>query len=58
MEHSAINPSGDKKADEIYSNPKDYSPFLWDSQYLRYMQILDHDEDYNYIVVYKCMETA
>ena len=22
------------------------------------MQVLDHDEDYNYIVLYKCMETA
>jgi hypothetical protein len=31
MEHSAINPSGDANADKVYANPKDYSPFLWDS---------------------------
>ena len=58
MEHSAINPSGDLNAHHVYQDAKDYSPFLWDSQYLRYMQILDHDDDYNYIVLYKCMETA
>jgi len=25
---------------------------------MRYMQVLDHDDDYNYIVLYKCMETS
>jgi hypothetical protein len=30
---------------------------MWDSQYLRYVKILDTDHS-NYIVLYQCMEDA
>jgi hypothetical protein len=57
LEHTAINPSGLKNAQEKYEGSEEYDPHLWDSQYLRYVQVLDSDSK-NYLVVYKCLETA
>ena len=58
MEHTAINPSGRlKTAQERYQGQDFYDAHLWDSQYLRYMQVLDTDNK-NYVVLYKCLETA
>jgi hypothetical protein len=56
LEHTQINPSGMLDAQASYEGLEEYDPYLWDSQYLRYMQVLDSDKDY--IILYKCLETA
>ena len=52
MDHSAINPNGKKDAADVYSDPKAWSAFIWDSQFTRYLQVLDTDEEHNYIILY------
>jgi len=58
MDHSAVNPSGNRDALDVYRDPKAWSAFLWDSQFTRYLQILDTDDEHNYIILYQCFETA
>ena len=43
------NPGGEKE--------KEFDEALWDSQFLRYVTILDTDQE-NYIALYSCLESA
>lgn len=60
IDHSAVNPNGESQEDvgSIYENAHDWSAFLWDSQYMRYIQVVDFDERHEYVVLYQCFETA
>jgi len=56
-EHSAINPSGDMGDISKHEHGDYFDPWLWDSQYTRYMQVLDTDNE-DYVVLYQCLESA
>ena len=49
VELSEFNHNGKKE--------EQFDPFLWDSQFQRYAQVLDTDYD-NYMVLYECLESA
>lgn len=60
MGFSSLGDTHDYKAsDFIYQGKKEdeFDPIFWDSQYERYMQVLDTDNE-EYIALYTCMESA
>ena len=56
-EHSAINPSGQMGDITKHEHGDYFDPWLWDSQFDRYMKVVDTNNQ-DYLVLYQCLESA